>query len=300
MRVAVIGGAGQLVLSLAERGILAGHEIVAIGPPELDLERDDDAAILATLRAARPQVIVNAAAFTAVDKAETEADLAFAINARGAGAAARAAAALGVPLVHISTDYVFSGNKPAPYLEDDEAVPASVYGASKLVGEQAVLASGTDTAILRTAWLYSPFASNFVKTILGLAASRDEISVVSDQIGNPTSALDLADAVLAVAANLLVSPDPALRGVFHAAGGGQATWAQFADAIFAASAARGGPAARVIPITTAQYPTAAKRPANSRLDCGKLARLHGHHLPDWQSSADAVVSRLVSQGAGKQ
>jgi dTDP-4-dehydrorhamnose reductase len=300
MRVAVIGGAGQLVLSLAERGTLAGHEIVAVGPPELDLARNDDAAILAALRTAQPQVIVNAAAFTAVDRAESESELAFAINARGAGAAACAAAALGVPLVHISTDYVFSGSKPAPYLEDDAPSPASVYGASKLEGEQAVLAAGGDAAILRTAWLYSPFASNFVKTMLGLAASRDEISVVSDQIGNPTSALDLADAVLAVAANLLASPDPALRGVFHAAGDGAASWAQFAEVIFAVSAARGGLSARVIPITTAEYPTAAKRPANSRLDCTKLARLHGLHLPDWQSSADAVVSRLVTQGAGAQ
>lgn len=294
----VTGGPGQLVLSLAERGALAGHQVVAVGPPQLDLAGDNDAGILAALRAAQPQVIVNAAAFTAVDKAESESELAVAINARGAGAVARTAAELGVPLIHISTDYVFSGGKPAPYVESDSPAPTGVYGASKLAGEEAVLAACANAAILRTAWLYSPFGQNFVRTMLGLAASRDEISVVCDQIGSPTSALDLADAVLAVAANLIASPDPALRGVFHAAGEGAASWAQFAEVIFTASAARGGPSARVIPITTAEYPTTAKRPANSQLDCGKLARTHGLRLPDWQSSVDAVVSRLVMQGVG--
>ncbi|MEP7221284.1 MAG: dTDP-4-dehydrorhamnose reductase [Novosphingobium sp.] len=297
MRLAVTGGPGQLVLSLAERGVLAGHQVIAVGPPQLDLATGDDDAILAALRAASPQAIVNAAAYTAVDRAESEPELASAINARGAGAVARAAAAMGVPLVHISTDYVFSGTSAAPYREDDPAHPATVYGASKLAGECAVLAAGGDTAILRTAWLYSPFGSNFVKTMLNLAATHDEVRVVADQLGNPTSALDLADAVLAVAANLLARPDPALRGVFHASGAGEASWAGLAEAVFAASAALGGPSARVIPITTAQYPTPAKRPANSRLDCSSLARVHGLRLPDWQSSANAVVSRLIMQKA---
>ena len=173
MRIVVTGGPGQLVLSLIERGAAraAEHfEVIAVGPPELDLALPDDERIFAALAAARPDAIVNAAAHTAVDKAESERDLAFAINATGAGAVARAAARLGVPIVHVSTDYVFSGDKPEPYTEDDAPAPTGVYGASKLAGEQAVLASGADAAILRTAWLYSPFGANFVKTMLRLAA----------------------------------------------------------------------------------------------------------------------------------
>jgi len=286
-----------LVLSLIERGPVRdsgdSFEVIAVGPPELDLSAPDDERIYAALAAERPDVIVNAAAHTAVDKAESERDLAFAINAEGAGAVARAAARMGVPLVHVSTDYVFSGDKPAPYTEVDAPAPTGVYGASKLAGEQAVLASGADAAILRTAWVYSPFGANFVKTMLRLAETRDELGVVADQRGNPTSALDLADAVLAVAANLKADAAPELRGLFHATGSGEASWADFARAIFAASAARGGPSARVKSITTAEYPTPARRPANSRLDCSLLAQHHGVRLPDWRSSTNAVVARLV-------
>lgn len=296
MRVAVTGGPGQLVLSLIERGEMSGDvTVVAVGPPELDLAAPDDDAIHAALAAAQPDAIVNAAAHTAVDKAESERDLAFAINAQGAGAVARAAARLGVPLVHISTDYVFSGDNPEPYNENDTPAPTGVYGASKLAGEQAVLAAGTDAAILRTAWVYSPFGANFVKTMLRLAQSRDELGVVADQRGNPTSALDLADAVLAVAGNLRRDPAPGLRGLFHATGSGEASWAEFAQAIFAASAEHGGPSARVKSITTVEYPTPARRPANSRLDCRRLAQRHGVRLPDWRRSTDAVVARLVRE-----
>ena len=216
MRIVVTGGPGQLVLSLAEQGPLAGHEVIAVGPPELDLSAPDDDAIHAALAAAfdglGPDAIVNAAAHTAVDKAESERDLAFAINATGAGAVARAAARLDVPLVHVSTDYVFSGDKAEPYVEGDETGPTGVYGASKLAGEDAVRASGADFAILRTAWVYSPFGANFVKTMLRLAETRDELGVVDDQRGCPTSALDLADALIAVAANLKARSDLPLRG----------------------------------------------------------------------------------------
>ncbi|MDE2405230.1 MAG: dTDP-4-dehydrorhamnose reductase [Sphingomonadales bacterium] len=293
MRFVVTGGPGQLVLSMQERGAACGHEVVAVGPPDLDLAAPDDAAILAALAAARPDAIVNAAAHTAVDKAEGEADLAFAINAAGAGAVARAARSLGAPLVHVSTDYVFTGDKPTPYVEGDATGPTGVYGASKLAGEEAVLASGADAAILRTAWVYSPFGANFAKTMLRLAATRDEIGVVADQHGCPTSALDLADACIAVARNLAAGADPALRGLFHATGSGEGSWADFAEAIFAASAAAGGPTARVNRITTAEYPTPARRPANSRLDCTRLAAIHGVRLPDWRESCRAVVTRLV-------
>ncbi|MDP9056497.1 MAG: dTDP-4-dehydrorhamnose reductase [Pseudomonadota bacterium] len=299
MRIVVTGGPGQLVLSLIERGAArdagGSFEVIAVGPPELDLSAPDDDRIYAVLAAERPDVIVNAAAHTAVDKAESERELAFAINAEGAGAVARAAARCGVPLVHVSTDYVFSGDKSAPYTEADAPAPTGVYGASKLAGEQAVLASGADAAILRTAWVYSPFGANFVKTMLRLAETRDELGVVADQRGNPTSALDLADAVLTVAANLKADAAPEMRGIFHATGSGEASWADFAQAIFAASSAQHGPSAKVKSITTAQYPTPARRPANSRLDCSLLAHIHGVRLPDWRDSTDAVVARLVHE-----
>ena len=299
MRIVVTGRSGQLVQSLTERGTIAGHEIVALGRPALDLGSQDKGAILAALQAAKPAVIVNAAAHTAVDQAESEADLVFAINARGAGAVAQAAQQLDVPLIQISTDYVFSGDKPAPYLEDDRTGPTGVYGASKLAGEQAVLASGADATILRTAWVYSPFGSNFVKTMLRLAGERTELAVVGDQRGNPTSAMDLADAVLRVASNLVASSAPELRGIFHAAGDGDTSWADFAEAVFAASTSLGGPTARVRPVPTSDYPTLAHRPANSRLDGGKLERLHGVRLPHWRASTAAIVARLTALSQAK-
>jgi dTDP-4-dehydrorhamnose reductase len=295
MRIVVTGGPdGQVLLSLMERGSAAGHDIIALGRPELDLAGDAEA-IDRVVEATRPDAIVSAAAYTAVDKAESERELAFAINGSGAGAVARAANRLAVPIVHISTDYVFDGVKPTAYSEDDPTQPVSVYGASKLAGEQAVLAESSNAAILRTAWVYSPFNANFVKTMLRLAGDRDEVGVVADQRGNPTSALDIADAILAVVGNLAASDDKKLRGVFHMTGQGEASWAEFAERIFSSSAAAGGPSARVRPITTAEYPTPAARPANSRLDSSKLAHIHGPRLPDWRGSTDEVVRRLVAE-----
>jgi dTDP-4-dehydrorhamnose reductase len=295
MRIVVTGGPdGQVLLSLAERGGAAGHEIVALGRPELDLVGDVEAIVRAVEETA-PDIVVSAAAYTAVDKAESERDLAFAINARGAGAVATAAERLGVPVVHISTDYVFDGSKTTPYVESDAPNPVSVYGASKLAGEQAVLEACRNSVILRTAWVYSPFNANFVKTMLRLAADRDEVGVVADQQGNPTSALDIADAILAVAANLAGSDDRELRGVFHMTGQGEGTWADFAEHIFAASASAGGPSASVRRISTADYPTPAKRPANSRLDSSKLHEIHKVRLPHWHTSTEEVVTRLVEE-----
>lgn len=295
MRILVTGREGQVVRSLLERGPARGHDIIPLGRPELDLG-GNPAATEDALRAARPEAIVSAAAYTAVDRAESEPELAHAVNAQGAGAVARAARSLGVPLVHLSTDYVFDGSKPTPYVESDVPAPASVYGASKLAGEDAVLASHDNVAILRTAWVYSPFGSNFVKTMLRLAAERDEIAVVADQLGNPTSALDIAEGILVVMANLAASDDAQQRGIFHMAGTGDASWADFAQEIFAVSAAIGGPAAQVRRIVTTDYPTAAKRPANSRLDGSKLARAHNICLPDWRRSTAEVVARLIGAG----
>ncbi len=292
MKIAVTGKAGQVITSLVERGTAAGHEMIALGRPELDLA--DPATVLAALQAAAPDAIVSAAAYTAVDKAETEIDLAYAVNGAGAGAIADAARALGVPLVHVSTDYVFDGTLDRPYRESDATGPTGIYGASKLAGEQAVLAAYPEnSAIVRVAWVYSPFGGNFVKTMLRVARDRPEISVVSDQIGNPTSALDIADGILTVLTNLMADADPALRGVFHMTAGGVASWADFAEAIFAASAAHAGPSAMVKRIATADYPTPAKRPANSRLDCGRIAQAHGVTLPGWRGALETVIARLT-------
>ena len=292
MRIIVTGREGQVLQSLLERGRTAGHEVVALGRPELDLASDSKA-IANAIAAARPDAVVSAAAYTAVDKAEDEPELAYAINARGAGAIARAANDLDVPLVHLSTDYVFSGSKASAYTEDDPTDPVSVYGASKLAGEEAVLSAHDGVAVLRTAWVYSPFGANFVRTMLRLAENRDEVSVVADQLGNPTSALDIADAVIEVLARLRASSDPQLRGIFHMSGQGETSWAGLAEAIFTASEALGGATASVRPISTSDYPTKAKRPANSRLDNSKLAKTYGFRLPPWQDSLQQVVARLA-------
>ncbi len=293
MRIAVTGKAGQVVTSLIERGTAAGYEVIALGRPELDLA--DPASVARALEVAAPDAIVSAAAYTAVDKAESESDLAHAVNGAGAGAVAQAARALGVPLVHISTDYVFDGTLGRPYVESDLTGPTGVYGASKLAGEQAVQAAhGDNSAVLRVAWVYSPFGANFVKTMLRLADDRDEVSVVADQLGNPTSAFDIADGIIRVANNMVADSYPELRGVFHMTASGEASWADFAEAIFAASAAQGGPSARVKRIITADYPTPAKRPANSRLDCSLIAKAHGVILPDWRQSLEDMMARLHS------
>jgi dTDP-4-dehydrorhamnose reductase len=292
----VTGHEGQVALSLVERGPCHGVEVVTLGRPELDLAGPADA-IVAALEAAHPEFIVSAAAYTQVDKAESEPDLAFAVNERGAGAIARAAARLGVPLIHLSTDYVFDGRKTGPYVETDPTGATSVYGSSKLAGERAVLAAHDDCTVLRTAWVFSPFGANFAKTMLRLAGTRDEVGVVADQRGNPTSALDIADAILIVADNLKSRTAPEGRGIFHMTASGEASWADLAEAIFAASAEAGGPSARVKRIATVDYPTPAHRPANSRLDSSRLAQVHGARLPDWRESLQGVVERLVKAGA---
>ncbi|ATQ67528.1 dTDP-4-dehydrorhamnose reductase [Methylosinus trichosporium] len=291
IRIAVTGAQGQVVTSLLERASSTA-EIVALGRPKLDLMDRDS--VLSALRDSRCDAIVGAAAYTAVDKSEQEPEIAMRVNGAGAGFVAEAAAELGVPLVHISTDYVFDGTAARPYREDDPTAPLGVYGASKLEGETRVLAACPGATILRTAWVYSPFGANFVRTMLRLGETREEVGVVADQLGNPTSALDIADATLAVVTRLAQDADPALRGVFHMTGSGEASWADVAEAIFARAAEHGRAPVRVRRITTADYPTPAKRPANSRLDNSKLARLHGVALPDWRASLAACVDRLLA------
>lgn len=294
-RLVVTGLEGQVVRCLIDQGASSeAFEVVALGRPHLDLT--DTARIFAAIEAARPDIIVSAAAYTAVDQAETEPDAALQINGVAAGELAKAAARLGIPIIHLSTDYVFDGSKAGPYVESDPVAPLGVYGRSKLAGEQAVADATSNHAILRTAWVYSPYGKNFVKTMLRLAETRDTLNVVADQMGNPTSAHDIADGILAIARNLTDRPDDAaLRGIFHMTGAGTASWAEFAAEIFADAKRLGAASAEVVPIPSSAYPTPAKRPANSQLTCDRLAAIHGVRLPAWQASTAAVVATLAAQ-----
>jgi dTDP-4-dehydrorhamnose reductase len=289
MRIFVTGREGQVARSLAEASH-PGVEMVFAGRPEFDLEAPDS--IASAIQSARPDVVVSAAAYTAVDKAEDEPERAFAINATGAGAVAEAAAEAGAAIIHLSTDYVFSGDKLGDYDETDETNPLGVYGRSKLAGEHAVAAANSRHVILRTAWVYSPFGRNFVKTMLALAATRDSIRVVADQWGNPTSAADIADGILEIA-RALPSHDQSHYGIFHLAGRGRTNWSGFARHVFAVSKGCGGPFAEVEDIGTQDYPTRARRPANSLLSCAKLEHVFGWRPPGWQESCGKVVERLV-------
>lgn len=294
MRILVTGRNGQVAQSLAER---AGqeHQLIFVDRPGFDLADPDT--IARTVGQVRPDMVFSVAAYTAVDKAESEPDLALAVNGDGPGALARAAAGIGAPIVHLSTDYVFDGSGDRPYREDDPVAPLGVYGATKLAGENAIAASGAQYAILRTAWVYSPFGNNFVKTMLRLAADRHELSVVDDQRGCPTSALDIADAMLRVADVWDPAAGKGANGVYHFAGSGETDWADFARTILSISAARGGPTATVKGIPTSAYPTPAKRPANSRLDSSRFAEMFGYRAPDWRRSLEPVVARLLAPAA---
>lgn len=287
MRILVTGRDGQVAQSLA--GDSRGHELVFAARPELDLARPET--IRPLVERIRPDAIVSAAAYTAVDKAEEERELAMTVNGAAPGMLADAAAAVGAPILHLSTDYVFDGQGERAWREDDAVAPINAYGATKLAGEQAIAAAGADFAILRTAWVYSPFGHNFAKTMLRLAETRDSLNVVEDQVGCPTSALDIADAIHAVLGAWQRGEGGV--GIFHFAGTGEASWAEFAREIFAGSAARGGPSATVNGIPTSAYPTPAARPANSRLDCSRFADSFGHRAPPWQQSLQRVLDQLI-------
>ena len=237
--------------------------------------------------------MINAAAYTAVDRAESEVEAAFRLNRDVPAEAARACAALGVPFVHFSTDYVFDGSKPEPYVESDPVSPASVYGRSKAEGEEAVRAAGGAGAIVRTSWVYSAFGSNFVKTMLRLGREREEVGVVADQLGRPTWAEDCARGALLLAQALLAGRAEA-AGVFHLAGEGDATWADFAEAIFEERPAADRGPTRVRRITTADYPTPARRPANSRLNTDKLQRTLGWRPGPWRAGLRACLAEMES------
>lgn len=298
MKLLIIGKTGQLAQALSA----IAPDAAFLGRDALDLASPDIAAQAAdALRAHAPDVVINAAAYTAVDKAESEADLAHAVNAVAPGALSRAAAGIGAAFLHISTDYVFDGAKSGEWTEDDPTSPLQVYGASKRAGELAALAANPRSSILRVSWVYAPWGANFATTMLRLAA-RESLNIVADQHGKPTSALDLADAMLAMAPRLAsAGPDAPIWGVRHYAGAGVTNWADFADAIFARAKTAGliETAPTVGRISAAEWPSEAERPANSALDCARFEADFGIKTIAWDAALDRVIERLASrQGAG--
>jgi dTDP-4-dehydrorhamnose reductase len=293
MRLFIAGSTGQLAQSLVACAAAAGVETLALGRPRLDLERRQGDK---RIGAFAPDVIVNAAAYTAVDAAESDSARAFAVNRDGAAWLAGLAAQRGIPFIHVSTDYVFDGTKAGAYTESDAPNPQTAYGRTKRAGEEAVLTTHPAALIFRTAWVYSPYGRNFLRTMLRLATERDSLRVVDDQFGNPTSARDIAAALLDVAGRV-VGNDDAPRGIYHLAAAGETTWFGFAQAIMRLAAEHRLRSVPVTPITSADYPTAARRPANSRLDCGRLARDFGLRLPSWGESLAATVAVLAAERA---
>ena len=292
----ITGGAGQLASSLEALARLRGLAAIRVGRPAFDFDRPES--IAEAFHAVRPALVVNAAAYTAVDAAEN--DEAAALRANHAGPAALAALCrdAGTALIHVSTDYVFDGRKGAPYVETDPTAPQGVYGASKLEGERAVLGSGAQAIILRTSWVYSATGKNFVRTMLNAAervrAQGGRLRVVSDQLGCPTSADALAEAILNISATILADGwRPEYGGLVHAAGTGATSWHGLAMAAFAAASRHGYQMPEVDAITTEEYPTPAPRPADSRLDCTRLERVFGQLLPPWRDSLGPVVDRLL-------
>lgn len=292
MKLVVTGASGQVTRALQEGAVAAGVEVICLSRPEFDLADASNAADL--LKQHKPDVVISAAAYTAVDLAESNATEAEAVNAIGPGRLAAACAALGLPFLHLSTDYVFDGTKPTPYREDDATGPTGVYGATKLAGEKAVAAANPRHVILRTAWVYAHEGKNFVKTMLKLAETRPALGVVSDQLGCPTYASDIATALFDIARQVKgKAAGEACFGTFHLAGSGDTSWAGFASAIFALAAKQGLPAAAVNPISASEYPTPAKRPANSRLDGAKLREIFGITMPHWHDGLARCIQRLA-------
>jgi dTDP-4-dehydrorhamnose reductase len=286
MRLLVFGTTGQVARELGRAANAAGLTLEALDRTAADL-RDPDACA-ARVRATDADAVINAAAYTAVDRAEAEDELAHRVNAAAPGAMAAAAAARALPFLHVSTDYVFDGRPGPVWTEADTPAPVSVYGASKLAGEQQIAAAKGPHVILRTAWVFSAHGSNFVKTMLRLAPERESLTVVDDQRGGPTPARAIAEALLTIAAAF--RRGNGTSGIFHFAGTPTVSWADFAEAIFQSA---GGPAPRVERIPADAYPTAARRPANSQLDCRAIAAAYGITQPDWRTGLAEVIEELT-------
>ncbi len=297
MRVLLLGAGGQVGWEL-QRSLATLGELVALGRGDADglsgdLARPD--ALAATVRAVAPDLIVNAAAYTAVDRAESEPELAHAVNAAAPGVLAREARAAGAWLVHYSTDYVFDGSGSTPWTEDAPTGPLSVYGRTKLEGEEAIRASGCRHLILRTSWVYAARGGNFAKTMLRLAAERDRLTVVDDQHGAPTGAELLAD--LTAHAVRTALQEPALAGTYHAAAAGETTWHGYARHVIDHARRAGRPLKAtpeaIEPVPGSAFPTPARRPANSRLDTSKLRAAFGVALPPWQQGVDRMLAEVL-------
>ncbi len=292
----VTGAEGQLaraLMQVANATTNSELSVAAIGRLVLDITNPET--LTAAMEQYQPALVVNCAAYTGVDQAETEEGRAFAVNAEGAAALAEKCQLGGIPMIHVSTDFVFPGTLERPYIETDATGPVNAYGLSKLEGEKRITAVCPRHIILRTSWVYSPWGSNFVRTMLRLARERKEISVVADQQGCPTYAPHLATAIMEITSQILSSKNAkAPWGIYHAAGSGETSWCGFAQQIFSESARHGGPTARVVPISTEQYPTPARRPANSRLDCTKLKARFGIELPHWSDGTAKCVAHLLS------
>lgn len=285
----VTGGTGQLAASMVAGG---GPRIRLVGRPGFDFDRPDS--LIESFRRIAPVFVVNAAAWTAVDAAETDPEGAARANCDGPALLARLCDEAGIPLIHVSTDYVFDGDKGEPYVETDPTSPTGVYGRTKAEGEQAVLAACSRSIVLRTSWVYSATGRNFVRTMINAGARNPTLKVVSDQYGAPTSADDLAAAMLDIVARIEGGGwSDAYAGIYHAAGAGETSWHGLAVASLEAASRHGRPMPEVIAIRTRDWPTPARRPADSRLDCGKLDRVFGVRLPAWRQSLDRVVERLL-------
>jgi dTDP-4-dehydrorhamnose reductase len=296
-RLVVIGRSGQVAAALRHVDLPKGWLLVSLGRSELDLVRPDSMKpILATLE---PNIVINAAAYTAVDQAESEEQMATLVNAEAPGELARVAADFGIPLINLSTDYVFDGTSSRSWREEDESHPLNAYGRSKLAGERAVLDSAARAVILRTSWVFSSHGSNFVKTMLHLGAENKEVSVVSDQQGGPTPAQAVAEAVLKIATNLVAGSGERRHGVYHFSGAPPTSWAGFAKAIFEGAVWLSGKP-RIREVSTAEYSTRAQRPRNSVLDCSKIKQDYGLEQPDWRVGLDRTLAELRPEAATKR
>ena len=288
----VTGGAGQVGLELARAEWPSNVRLHL--PTRATLDLGDADAVRAAFAVTPFRAVINAGAWTAVDKAETEVAAAFAANAMGPAILAEVTRAAGIPLIQVSTDYVFDGSGERDYAETDPVGPLGVYGASKLAGEVAVTTGNPRSVVLRTAWVLSPHRANFLKTMLRLAADRPRLRVVDDQTGCPTSARDIAGALKTITMRMIEDPE-APTGVYHFVNAGSTSWAGLAREIMALSAARGGPSAEVEGITTAEYPTPARRPANSRLDTQRITRDYGITPRPWQEAVAGIVADLIPE-----
>lgn len=292
MRLLIAGWHGQVARALIEAAPSRPEiKALAAGRPALDVR--DPRSVARAFSDLEPTIVVNGAAYTAVDKAESDAESAFALNRDGARLLAEAAARRGVPVIHLSTHYVFDGTKPAPYVEADAPCPATVYGRSKLAGEEAVREVNPRHVVIRTGWVFGPMAQTFAARIIEAATGSGPLRIVADQQGNPTYAPHLADAILDIARKLASGAHA--WGTYHAAGTGATSWHGLAGEILARAAARGRAGAPLVPIATSDYPATAPRPVNAELDCARLEATFGLRLPAWQQGAAACVERLVPE-----